>query len=149
MAQMIELNLTPDTKTLRQFGWIALGGFCLLAALSHFELLVFSTPKMVGLKPTLMAIFGGLAAYCALSSLVWPKANLPVYVGLTLLAYPIGFVLSHVIMGSLFFLVITPVGIVLRSLGNDPLHRAYEPDSDSYWIDSRPERPKESYFKQY
>jgi hypothetical protein len=149
MAQMIELNLTPDTRILRQFGWISLVGFGLLAALSYFELLIFSGEAMVNAKPTVMAVLLGLAGYCTFFSLVWPKANLPVYVGLTILAYPIGFVLSHVIMGALFFLIITPVGLVLRMLGNDPLHRAYEPDAESYWIDSHPERPKESYFKQY
>ncbi len=102
-----------------------------------------------GAKPWFVGVFGGLAAYAGFFSLVWPKANLPVYLGLTILSYPIGFVLSHVIMGALFFFIITPVGLVFRVMGKDPLNRKYEPDADSYWVDSRPERAKESYFRQF
>ena len=93
--------------------------------------------------------FVSLAAWSGFFSLVWPKANLPVYLGLTILAYPIGFVLSHVIMGTLFFLMITPLGIVLKLIGKDPLHRSFDPEAETYWLDSRPPRSKESYFKQF
>jgi len=64
-------------------------------------------------------------------------------------SYPIGFVLSYVIMGTLFFLLITPVGLFFKLTGRDALNRRFEPDLPSYWIDSRPERPRESYFKQF
>ena len=42
MSGMIDLNLNPDAKTLRQFGFIALGGFGLLAALAYTESFIFS-----------------------------------------------------------------------------------------------------------
>jgi len=58
-------------------------------------------------------------------------------------------VLSYVIMGTLFYLIITPVGLVMRLIGHDPLNRRFEPDAESYWSDARPPRPQESYFKQF
>jgi hypothetical protein len=148
MAKMIEINLNPDAKTLRQFGWIALVGFGFVAAIAWYEKLVFA----FGLGEARQAVagtFAALALYSGFFSLVWPKANRPVYLALTIVSYPIGFVLSHVIMGSLFFLLITPVGIAFRLLGRDPMERQWDPDTESYFNDCAAPRPKESYFKQF
>ncbi len=84
-----------------------------------------------------------------LFSLLAPRANLPLYVGTTLFAFPIGFVLSYVILGTLFYLVITPVGLLVRLAGRDPMGRRFARDASSYWVDARSARSKESYFKQF
>lgn len=148
MAKMVEMNLRPDARTLRQFGWIALGGFGLLALLAWQGWLVFARLE-VGTRETVALWLLALAGSSTLFSLVWPKANLPIYVGLTLVAFPIGFVLSYVIMATLFYVVIAPVGFALRLVGKDPMDRRFLPAAKSYWIDARPERPRESYFKQF
>ena len=148
MSKMIEINLRPDERTLRQFGYIAFFGFGFVAAIAWFEVLLFAF-GLGGARPVVAGVFAGLGVLSLLLSLVWPKANLPIYVGLTILSYPIGFVLSYVIMGTLFFLLITPVGLFFKLTGRDALKRGFEPDVASYWIDSRPERPRESYFKQF
>lgn len=148
MAQMIEINLRPDAKTLRQFGFIAVVGFGFVAAIAHFEMLIFAA-GLGSAKPYVVNGFIGLAAYSGIFSLIYPKANLPVYVGLTVLSYPIGLVLSYVIMGTLFFGIITPTGIVMRIIGHDPLDRKFEPEAQSYWHDCRPAREKASYFRQF
>ena len=70
------------------------------------------------------------------------------YIGLTLLSYPIGFVLSYLIMGTLFFGMIAPVAIFFRAIGRDSMRRRYEPEAESFWSDARPARSKESYFRQ-
>ena len=148
MASMIEIDLRPDSRTLRHFGWIALVGFGLLATMAWNEWLIFS----FGLGAWKQTVVGALAAVgvlAAVFSLVYPKANLPIYLGLTILAYPIGFVLSYVIMGTIFYLMLAPVGIFFRLTGRDPLKRHFEPETASYWVDSRPARPSESYFRQF
>ena len=48
---------------------------------------------------------------------------------------------SPVVMGVLFYLVITPTGLVLRALGKDPLRQRLEPGAKSYWIERRPPGP--------
>ncbi|MBW2273419.1 MAG: hypothetical protein JRG96_09125 [Deltaproteobacteria bacterium] len=148
MSKLVEIDLRPDERTLRQFGFIAFFGFGFVAALAWFELLVFSF-GLGEARPLVAGGFAGLGVLALLLSLVFPKANLPIYVGLTIVAYPIGFVLSYVIMGTLFFLLITPVGLFFRLTGRDVLNRRFEPDLPSYWVDPRPERPKESYFRQF
>ncbi|MEX2209216.1 MAG: SxtJ family membrane protein [Myxococcota bacterium] len=148
MAKMVEMNLRPDARTLRQFGWIALAGFGLLALLAWKGWLVFG-PLEAGTRETVAICLSALAGISTLFSLVYPKANLPIYVGLTVIAFPIGFVLSYVIMATLFYVVIAPIGAALRLVGKDPMDRRFLPAAKSYWLDARPERPRESYFKQF
>ncbi|MAG29483.1 MAG: hypothetical protein CL908_01160 [Deltaproteobacteria bacterium] len=148
MSKMIEIEWRPNERTLKQFGFIALFGFSGLAAIAWFEVLIFS----LGLGDARPIVAGGFAALAGISllfSLIAPRANLPIYIGLTVLTYPIGFVISHLIMGFLFFLLITPVGLFFRLMGKDPLHRQLEPDASTYWSDPRPRRGKESFFRQF
>ncbi len=148
MAGMIELNLAPDRRVLRQFGFLALGGFALLALLAWQGWVVFAlVPEEA--RPVLAGTLGALGALSGVLSLVWPAANRPLYVGLAVVAFPIGFVVSYVIMGALFYLLIAPVGLVFRLFGRDPLDRRFLPEAETYWVDAGQERPRESYFKQF
>ncbi len=44
-------------------------------------------------------------------------------------------------MGILFFVVVMPVGLIMRALGKDPLRLARDPAAASYWIDRAPPGP--------
>lgn len=148
MSKMIEIDWKPDDRVLRQFGIIALFGFSFLAVLAWWELFIFA----IGLgeaRPYVAYGFAGLAGLSALFSAIAPRANLPIYLGLTVLSYPIGFVLSYVIMGFLFFVMITPVGLFFRLTGYDRLHRRFDREATTYWTVPRPRRGKESYFRQF
>jgi len=148
MSQMIEINLRPDARTLRHFGVIAFFGFSFVAAIAWYEKLLFAA----GLGESRVVVagcFAGLALISLLFSAVFPKANLPIYLGLTVLSYPIGFVLSYLIMGFLFFGLITPIGLVFKVIGRDALNRKFDREATTYWTDPRPSRGKESYFRQF
>ena len=148
MSKLVEINFRPDDRTLRQFGWLALGGFGLLALCAANEWLVFRH-GMGGARQTVAAALAGLGLLSALFSLVYPRANAPLFVGLSVVAFPIGFVLSYVILATLFYLVIAPVGFALRLFGADPMQRGFLPNATTYWVDARPPRPKADYFKQF
>ena len=148
MSKMIELNLRPDAGTLRSFGFIAVAGFGFLAAIAWFQVLVFSAGLGAARVPV-AATFAAIAVISGLFSLVAPKANLPIYLAISIATYPIGFVLSYVIMGTLFYLIIAPVGFVLRILGADPMDRGFRPEAETYWVDAAPQRARSTYFKQF
>lgn len=148
MSKLIEIDWRPDDRILRQFGGIALFGFSFMAALAWWELLVFSF-GLGDARPVVAGCFAALAGISAFFSLVAPRANLPIYLGLTLVSYPIGFVLSYFIMGFLFFIMITPMGLFFRLTGYDPLHRRFDREATSYWTNPRPRRGKESFFRQF
>jgi hypothetical protein len=59
-------------------------------------------------------------------ALVWPNR-----VWMTL-AEGLSFVTTRVILAFVFFVVLTPTGLIKRAMGWDPLHRRSTP-GDSYW----------------
>ena len=50
-------------------------------------------------------------------------------------------IVNPLIMGLLFFLTVTPIALIMRAMGKDPLHRAFDPDAASYWIEREPPDP--------
>ena len=93
--------------------------------------------------------FAAIGCMAALFSLVAPKANRPIYVTLAVIALPIGFVLSYVIMGTIFYLLITPVGLVFLLTRRDSLRRSFPSRSESCWVDAPPAKQRERYFRQF
>ncbi len=51
-------------------------------------------------------------------------------------------VVNPIILGIVFFLVISPMAILRRLLGKDSLHLKFNPNTDSYWITRNPPGPK-------
>jgi len=54
----------------------------------------------------------------------------------------LGRVANPIILGIVFFLVITPMAVVRRLLGKDSLHLKSKSDHESYWINRSPAGPK-------
>jgi Saxitoxin biosynthesis operon protein SxtJ len=50
-------------------------------------------------------------------------------------------VTNPILMGLVFFVTVTPIAILMRLRGKDPLHRKFDPDAASYWIERRPPGP--------
>ena len=50
-------------------------------------------------------------------------------------------VVSPLVMGAVFFLVVTPTAWIMRARGRDLLARKRRPDLDSYWIERAPPEP--------
>lgn len=47
----------------------------------------------------------------------------------------LGKIVSPLIMGVIFFLVVTPIGIIMRLMGKDVLNLKYNKKDESYWIE--------------
>ncbi|HYW79699.1 MAG TPA: SxtJ family membrane protein, partial [Thermoguttaceae bacterium] len=77
-----------------------------------------------------------------------PSLMRVVYLGMCYVSYPIGLVVSHVILAIVYFLVITPIGLLMRMLGHDPMHRRFDPDAETYWIPREQPERIERYFRQ-
>lgn len=66
------------------------------------------------------------------------------------LAVVLGFFMSRIILSLLFYLVVTPIGLVMRLVGKDILNQKWDNNVDSYWI-KREKTPidKKQYEKLY
>jgi len=83
----------------------------------------------------------GLSGLFLIATLLWPPILTPLNRLWSRLGLLLHRVTNPVIMGLMFYGVLTPMGVVMRRLGRDPLRRRFEPDAQSYWIDRRPPGP--------
>lgn len=136
--KLLRINRHPSAWDLRVFAtlWlIFLGGAGWLAWRQGAS----------GLATALWVAGAGIG----LTGLAWPQAVRGVYFGAVYAAFPIGFVVSHLILGGVYFLVITPVGLCARLFGYDPLERKFDRARKSYWQPRGPARPPAGYFRQH
>jgi len=57
-------------------------------------------------------------------------------------------IVSPVVMTFLFFGVVTPIALIFRRLGNDPLRLKFDPMATTYWIDRVPPGPSPESIKE-
>jgi len=59
-------------------------------------------------------------------------------------------IISPIILGLMFFIVITPFGGIMRLFGYNPMHKNYDDSASSYWIPRDPPGPdKDSFYNQF
>ena len=95
----------------------------------------------------LTLFIAGLVSYllCIAGDLL---LNWTMYQAWMRLFYPIGFIVSHVMMGTIFYLILTPIGLAMRLAGHDPLQRRWDANARSYWTRHAPSRDITRYFRQ-
>jgi hypothetical protein len=59
----------------------------------------------------------------------------------TKLGVLMGRIVSPIVLGGLFFLVIAPISFVFRWMGNDLLNLKRDPNAASYWLVRQPPGP--------
>lgn len=141
----IDLNLDPTVRQLRQFGLIGLFAVPLIGWLIAGK----PTPeswlpvhtKWVGA----CAAVGGVMGLLALSR---PMMLKWIFVGLSIVTFPIGLLMGELLLFAIYVLAFLPMAIIFRLIGRDALDRTLKPDAESYW-QAKP-RPKDatSYFRQ-
>lgn len=126
--------ITPSTE--RKFGFFFAGVFALLSAwlwwLNHNAFFV----ALAVLSATLL-----------LSTIFSPNLLRGLNRAWFRLGMMLNTIVSPVVMGVIFFFVITPYALVMRLFGRDLLKRSYDPDATSYWIDRTPPGPAPETFK--
>ena len=46
----------------------------------------------------------------------------------------LGAIIAPIVMGVVFFLVITPIGFIMRIMGKDLLKKRYDKKKETYWV---------------
>lgn len=134
----IEIKWNPSVRELRQFGALYLPAAALL----------FGASLIRNGSPRVAAVIWIAAAIVAVIALVRPKTIQPLFVGSMVAAYPIGWVISHLVLGAIFYGVFTIAGVGMRIFGYDPLHRKRRPADVTYWTPIQQNRDPQSYFRQ-
>jgi len=64
------------------------------------------------------------------------------------LSFPLGLVMTNLIVAIMFFVIFTPVGLIMRMIGRDPL-QLKPVRGETCWIPRESAPPSRRYFHQY
>ena len=120
----------------RTFGFVFTGIFLLIAAYLWYH----------DAKPVTIQAFLVLAAAFLAFTLFMPIALRPLNKAWYKLGLLMGRVVSPIVLGILFFILITPIAMVMRLAGRDPL-KLRKQNVQSHWIDRTPPGPESTSFK--
>jgi carbamoyltransferase len=136
---LIEINRTPSRRDLTWFGAVLLLFFLVIGGLLGRALD----------SDVARNILWAAGSLVALVYYVVPPLRRPMFVGWMYAAYPIGFVVSHVLLGLVYFGVVTPIGLLMRAVGHDPMARRFDRSAPTYWIARKPVTDVKRYFRQF
>lgn len=137
---VIDVNWKPDSRQLRQFA----GLFLVFGGIIGGVLMWRGVVSMTG-----AGWIWSVAAVVGLAGLALPALIRPIYIAMMALALPIGFVVSTVLLATVYYLVVTPIGWLLRLTGYDAMHRRLDPQAATYWVERTDPADVRRYFRQY
>jgi hypothetical protein len=137
---LIQINKDPSRRELRLFAALWFPLFVAGIGLLSLKL----TDGWEGAR-----IVWGSGVVLAVAMLAAPALARVVFLGLSYATFPIGFVVSYVVLGVVYFGVLTPLGLVLRALGRDSMRLRRDPSATTYWHERHAERPAADYFNQF
>ena len=136
---MIEINKNPSRKELLWFGVMFLLFFGIIGGLGYWK---FQAPQ-VAYRIWI------IAAAVASIFFIFPPVRRPLYLGWVYAAYPIGLVVSYLVMVAIYYLVVTPIGLVMRLAGRDGLNRSFDAEAQTYWSARESSGDQARYFRQF
>lgn len=134
---MAQKGHQPTQKELRHFGLVVGGVF---AVIGLWPLVVRSeSPRVWAMVlGSLLMVLGTIA----------PQSLTQVQAGWMKVGHVLGSINTKIILGIVYYLLLTPMGLVMRLLGKDPLHRALTQGTDTYRVVRAP-RPRQHMRNQF
>jgi hypothetical protein len=133
-----DIPFQPPSSTLRLFGTF---GAALLAGSSCWQFFVHGRPVVAGFLLGAALVVGAVG-------LMFPMVLRPIFVGWMVLVYPLNWLISHLILGVIYYCIFTPVAVFFKVTGRDALTRRIHPEQESYWTEKHAGAELRSYFRQ-
>lgn len=115
----------PTRKQIRQFG-LLVGTVLILIGLWQWRQGSFETGRLV---------LWSVGGFLVLAGLTAPMILKPLYAVWMKLAHALAWLNTRIIISLLFFLVITPIGFIMRLIKRDLLNEKINQGAKSYWAD--------------
>ena len=136
---VIDINWNPSRKELRVFAVLQVVFFAIIATVLY---------NKSGSTTLPIAIVAVSAVVGVIGFFVQPFMR-AIYVVWMFAVWPIGLVVSHVVLAIVFYLVLTPIGIIMKLCGRDPMERKFDKHAGTYWIPRQQESDTRRYFRQF
>ncbi len=137
--RLIQIDHNPSHRQLNVFGvsWLVFFG------------VVGGIVLKSGGSVLVATVIWGLAGAVPVIGWTVPAFMRIVYIGMAYAAFPIGFIVSYLIMVIVYYLVLTPMGLVMRLFGYDPMNRHFDESTETYWSPRKQDDRLNTYFRQF
>ena len=123
------MTRNADAAQLRNFGWLVGGIFCAIGL----------WPAVIrGAGPRSWALVVGVLLLAP--ALLAPRVLSPVYRIWMTMGEALGWINTRILLGAVFYGLITPMGLIRRLWSEDPMRRRHDPAARSYRV-PKPPRP--------
>ena len=140
-SRMSLVNWKPSLRDLKLFAILQMG-FCLcFVGMAHF--------RHPDWRPEMLWGILALSGAVGLLGIVRPAGVRPIYVAWLAAVFPIGWLMTHLLLAIVYYGVFTPIGLLRRLLGGDPLQRQFDKTAPTYWKTRPAPPPTNSYFRQF
>ncbi len=136
---LIRIDRSPSPRKLKLFGTLWLLALGILGAIVLNK--TDSLPASAAVWTTALL----LAAACR----IVPGLTRILYLGVIYATLPIALVVSPVVLAVVYYLVLTPTGLLMRLFGYDPMNRHFDPEADTYWLPHEQDEDVSRYFRQF
>ena len=137
--QWSDVIAPPPPKVLRQFAGLFLVIFLGLAAWRMWN----------GRADGWAVAMATAAVAVGLVGLARPTAIRYVYTVWMIVAFPIGWTISHLVLGVMFYALFTPLALLFRLVGRDELRLRRDPSRATYWAPKPGAASARDYFRQF
>lgn len=136
---VIEINRRPSRRDLFWFGFILPVFFAIVGTVARGKLGAPGAGNGLWMA-------GGI-----LTAAYWlvPPLRIAVYLAWMHVFFPLGWLVSHTVLAVLFFGIVTPMAVVMRLIGRDPMRRRREPGAATYWTEHRTGGDPSRYLRQF
>jgi hypothetical protein len=134
--QWSDVSVRPSPAKLRQFAalWLV-----------FFSILAWWRGSSGGILPGVILVLVALTV--GFLGLLKPATIRPVYSGWMVGIFPIGWVVSRLVLAAVYYVIFTPLGIFFRIIGRDPLQLRSKSQA-SYWA-PRPAAESHQYLRPF
>jgi hypothetical protein len=132
-------SFNPTERMLKQFSGLWVLCFSAVAAWQQFH----------HHRHAAAIVLAVLAVTVGPLGLAWPQGIRPIFVGWMALAYPVGWLVSRIVLGAIFYGLFTPVAWTFRLIGRDLLGLKSQPAAATYWHSKPQVKDKAEYLHQF
>jgi hypothetical protein len=144
MNPFAEVDWNPGVRARKKFAVSLMIGFPAIAIL--FSVIVRLAKHFWNPFFLWLGIIG-----CAAGIVLWllPQIAKPFYIAWYFIACCMGIVIGNVLFALFFYLVFTPLGLLLRLRRNQPITKNFDKSRKSYWRDAEKSVDLERYYRQF